>query len=183
VLEFGGRDGSVKVGVAGYSGPVDQPPVSELEELCVALGEAIAREGYVLVNGGRDGVMELVSSGASRANGQVVGILPHEDRGNEHLSMAIRTGLDFQMRSFIMLKNVDVLIAVGGEIGTAIEILGAYAYSVPVILLRGTGGWTDRIAEILIDGKYLDSRRKVEVFQVYSVGEAMEILKNIQEAK
>ncbi|MDI3516580.1 MAG: hypothetical protein PWP37_203 [Thermotogota bacterium] len=166
----------MKIGVAGYSGPINQPPVSDIKDLCEELGTAIAREGHILVNGGRDGVMELVSKAAARAGGHVVGILPFEDKGNEYLSLAISTGLDFQMRSFIMLKNVDVLIAVGGEIGTAIEILGAYAYAIPIILMRGSGGWTDRIVDVLIDRRFLDNRRKVEVFQAWTVEEAMGII-------
>jgi len=83
------------------------------------------------------------------------------------------------MRSFILVKSVDAVVSVGGEIGTAIEILAAYANRRPVILLRGTGGWTDRIADVLIDGKYLDNRKLVEVYQAWSVEEVLEILERI----
>ncbi len=50
-----------------------------------------------------------------------------------------------------MLKNVDAVVSLGGEIGTAIEILGAYSYKKPIILFRNTGGWTDNITKILIE--------------------------------
>ena len=170
----------MRVAVVGYSGPIDLPPVSDIADICVELGRALAREGHVLYTGGRDGVMELVSKGAKEMGGIVVGILPGEFSSpyvNPYVSVPVVTGLDFQMRSFIMLHSVDAVVSVGGEIGTAIEILGAYAYSKRLILLRGTGGWTDRISEVLIDGKYLDNRRKIVVEQAWSIDEVIEILK------
>ena len=170
----------MRVGVVGYSGPVDLPPVSELKDLCIELGRRLAKAGHVVLNGGRDGVMELISKGVKEEGGTVIGILPASSYANDYLSFAIDTGLDFQMRSFVMLKNVDAVVSIGGEIGTAIEILGAYAYNVPVILLRGTGGWTDRFSKVLIDGKYLDNRRKVEVQQAWSIEEVLMILKKIE---
>jgi uncharacterized protein (TIGR00725 family) len=168
-----------KVVVVGYSGPVNKSPVSELRDICLELGRTLAKKGYLVFNGGRDGVMELVSQGIREAGGIVVGILPDEEVGNTYLSVAVKTGLDFQMRSFVLLRNADVVVSVGGEIGTAIEILGAYALGKPVILLRGTGGWTDRISQVLIDGKYLDNRRIVEIHQAWTVEEAVQIIEQI----
>ncbi len=164
----------------GYSGPIDSPPVSEIADICIELGKALAEEGHVVYTGGRDGVMELVSKGVKEAGGTTVGILPGNfvsEYVNPYVDVPITTGLDFQMRSFVMLHSVDAVVAVGGEIGTAIEILGAYAYSKKLILLRGTGGWTDRFAQILIDGKYLDNRKKVVVEQAWSVKEVLEKLR------
>lgn len=168
-----------RVGVIGYSGATDRPPVSDLRELCLELGRKLAENGFVIFNGGRDGVMELVSQGARKAGGTVVGILPDGEAGNPYLSVSIKTGLDSQMRSFILLRNMDVVVSIGGEIGTAIEILGAYALGKPVILLRGTGGWTDRIAQVLIDGKYLDSRKITEVHQVWTIEEAIDVIRQL----
>ena len=170
----------MRVGVIGYSGPVDLPPVSDLKDVCIELGHELGKSGYIVFNGGRDGVMELVSKGVKEVGGITVGILPAESYANDYLSFAIYTGLDFQMRSFVMLKNVDLVVSIGGEIGTAIEILGAYAYGVPVILLRGTGGWADRFSQVLIDGRYLDNRRKVEVYQAWSVEEVLKIIRKIK---
>ena len=58
-------------------------------------GRGDRREGWVLLNGGRDrGVMDASAEGASLAGGLVVGVLPDEDtRGaSRHLDVAIRTG-------------------------------------------------------------------------------------------
>jgi len=166
----------LRIGVIGYSGDINKPPVKPLVELCETLGEEIARRGHVLVNGGRDGVMEAVSKGAMNFGGIVVGILPKSDFGNDYLTVAIDTGMDFSMRSILMMYNVDVVISIGGKVGTALELFAAYAHSKSAILLRGTGGWTDRIASILLDGKYIDDRKLAEVKSAWSVQEALEMV-------
>ncbi len=169
----------IKVGVIGYSGDINSEPLSSLVELCIELGRELGKR-YVVFTGGRDGVMELVTKGVSEVNGFSVGVLPWEGSdANEYNSLVINTGLDFQMRSFILVKSVDVVISIGGEIGTGVEILAAYANRKPVILFRGTGGWTDRVVSVLIDDKYLDNRKLAPVYQAYSVQEVIQIIEKI----
>lgn len=169
----------LKVGVIGYSGDINSEPLSSLVELCIELGRELGKR-YVVFTGGRDGVMELVTKGVSEVNGFSVGVLPWEGTdANEYNSIVISTGLDFQMRSFILVKSVDIVVSIGGEIGTGVEILAAYANRRPVILLRGTGGWTDRVVNILIDGKYLDNRKLAPIYQAYSVQEVIENIEKI----
>ncbi|ONN27604.1 hypothetical protein XJ44_03010 [Thermosipho affectus] len=163
-----------KVAVIGYSGEIDQ----KLEKICFLLGKALSKK-YIVLTGGRDGVMEAVSKGVKSENGTCIGILPFEEKGNAYNFLDITTGLDFQMRSFILLKNADAVISVGGEIGTAIEILGAYAYGKPLILFNETGGWTDSIQKVLIEGKYLDNRKIVEIKIASSIEEILKILEDL----
>ena len=170
----------MRVAVIGYSGDVTKSPVKELKGLCEELGRRLAEEGYLVLTGGRDGIMELVSKAVKEAGGTVVGVLPFTAssvHANMYTDVPIYTGLDFQMRSFIMLHSAEAVISIGGEIGTAIEILGAYAQRKKLIFMKGTGGWTDRFASVLIDGKYLDNRRLVPVHIAESVEEAVRILK------
>ncbi|MGB9614134.1 MAG: TIGR00725 family protein [Fervidobacterium sp.] len=171
-------DGRLKVGVIGYSGKIDEDPILGLIDICLNLGRELGKR-YVVFTGGRDGIMELVAKGVSEVGGFSVGVLPWDGSdSNEYNSLVISTGLDFQMRSFILVKSVDAVISIGGEIGTAVEILASYANKKPVILLRGTGGWTDRISNVLIDGMYLDNRRLAPVYQVWSVEEVLRLLDN-----
>ncbi|MGM0640451.1 MAG: TIGR00725 family protein [Thermotogota bacterium] len=173
----------MKIGVIGYSGDINIPKIKRISEDTLKLGELLAKEGHHIFNGGRDGIMELVSKGAKKNNGLVTGILPWDDHGNDEVDFEIKTGLDFSMRSFVLLKSVDVVISIGGEVGTGIEILGAYSYSKPLILLKGSGGWTDRIIENLIDGKFIDNRRLVEAYIAKDVEEIMKMLKNMEGKK
>ncbi|MGB9790411.1 TIGR00725 family protein [Thermotoga caldifontis] len=170
----------MNVGVVGYSGPIDQPPISEIAQLCLNLGEALAREGYTIVCGGRDGVMELVSKGARKVGGNIIGVLPVGEEGNPYLTVRIKTPFDNVTRSLVLVQTSDVVISIGGEIGTAIEVLIAYAKAKPVVLFEGTGGWTDRFAELLIEGRYLDNRKIVEVLKARSVEQILQILRKMR---
>ncbi|GAB6189055.1 TIGR00725 family protein [Marinitoga arctica] len=170
----------MNIGVIGYSGNPNEEPINSLKDIIYEVGKMIAKNKWVLFSGGRNGVMELISKSVKENGGESVGILPWEIDGNKYVDISIKTGLDFSMRSYILVKSVDVIVSIGGEIGTAIEILGAYANEKPVILLKGTGGWTDRIQKVLIDGKYLDNRKMAEIYIVDNVIE-LEILLKIFE--
>ncbi|MGB9820245.1 MAG: TIGR00725 family protein [Pseudothermotoga sp.] len=169
----------MNVAVVGYSGPIDQSPISEISTICIELGRTLARQGHTIFCGGRDGVMELVSKGVKEVNGNVVGVLPVNEAGNEYLSTRIKTPFDNITRSLVLIESSDVVVSVGGEIGTAIEILIAYARSKPTVLFTGTGGWTDRFSKILIEGKYLDMRKNTVVYKAQSVDQVVEIITEI----
>ncbi|HPE68783.1 MAG TPA: TIGR00725 family protein [Thermotogota bacterium] len=162
----------MNIAVIGNSGDLDDPLIRPLHEQGYLVGKSIAKGGHVLWSGGRDGVMELASRGASESGGLVVGVLPfnrHDSlsRPNSHLDVPVFTGLDFGMRSFILVQNADLVVSLGGGAGTAIEIFVAYSSGVPVVLLRDTGGWTQKVAETFPPSSspvYLDHRQSAPVF-------------------
>lgn len=166
----------MNVGIIGYSGDSKKDPVNKLNKICYDLGKLCADNNWTVYNGGRDGIMDIVSESVAVNNGKVVGILPYEEEGNIFLSHQIKTGLDFSMRSYILIKSIDIIVSIGGEIGTAIEILGAYANKKPVILFNNTGGWTDRIKQVLIAEKYLDNRYLAPVYSANNIIEIKEII-------
>ena len=49
------------------------------------MGQLIAKNGYILVNGGMKGVMEASARGAKSANGIVIGILPGKSREGKRI--------------------------------------------------------------------------------------------------
>jgi hypothetical protein len=103
------------------------------------VGRVLAERGCVVVCGGLGGVMEAVARGVRGAGGTVVGLLPGGDRteGNEHLSVAVATGLG-EMRNALVVRAADVVVAVGGAYGTLSEIAFALRTGVPVV---GLGTW------------------------------------------
>ena len=101
------------------------------------LGMLIAREGWVLLTGGRNvGVMDASSRGAKAANGLVVGILPDESdrKRSEAVDIAIITDMG-SARNNINILSSDVVIACGMGVGTASEVALALKANKPVILL------------------------------------------------
>ena len=105
----------IQIGVIGAAEADEQ-----LCEVAYRTGVLIASIGAALISGGRGGIMEAASSGASDAGGLVIGILP-DTTGNKHLDIAIRTGLG-NARNAILVRSSDALIAIGGGYGTLSEI-------------------------------------------------------------
>ena len=95
------------------------------EELAIAeeVGLLIAKNGWILVNGGLGGVMEASAKGAFEAGGIVVGILPtpSPSSANPYVTIPIATNMG-HARNAIIAHTADVLIAIGGGEGTLSEI-------------------------------------------------------------
>jgi uncharacterized protein (TIGR00725 family) len=112
------------------------------------VGELIARAGAVLVCGGLGGVMAAAASGARKADGLTVGIIPGNDPGeaNSHIDVPIATGLGYTRNSLVAM-NSDALIAIDGGFGTLSEIAYGNIYDKPVI---GLGTW--KIEGVIVAG-------------------------------
>lgn len=168
----------MKVAVIGHSGHLDK---SALNDLCEDVGYQMAKHGYMLVNGGTGGVMEAVSRGAKNGGGVVIGMLSGHEKGNDYLTIGIEMGFDASISSVFMMYNADVVISIGGRSGTALELFAAYLKKIPIILMAGTGGWTDRMINNLVDGKYFDENRIVEIKVAQSAKEAIDIIEKLME--
>jgi uncharacterized protein (TIGR00725 family) len=107
-----------------------------------AVGRGIAEAGAVLVCGGRTGVMEAASKGASEAGGAVVGVLPTQTPAdaNPYIEYVVATGIG-EARNLAVVASGDAVIAVGGEWGTLSEIGYARKLGRPVVAIRS---WTLR---------------------------------------
>lgn len=103
------------------------------------LGAMIAKEGWILVSGGRNvGVMDSVNKGAKSVGGLTVGILPGKDATelSDFVDIPILTGMG-SARNYINVLTSNVVIACGqGGAGTASEIAMALKNKKDVILLN-----------------------------------------------
>ena len=112
---------------------------AELLAQAEAVGRELAQAGAILVSGGRGGVMEAASRGASEAGGVTVGLLPDSDRvhANPFLTVSIPTGMR-ELRNGLVARTGDAVIAIDGEFGTLSEIGFALKLGRPVV---GLGTW------------------------------------------
>jgi uncharacterized protein (TIGR00725 family) len=124
------------VAVIGAGDVLDGSPEAEAAE---AVGRLLAEAGAVVVCGGLGGVMAAACRGATDAGGTTIGILPGSTRAdaNPWLTVAIATGLG-EARNALVVRAVDVLVAVGGGYGTLSEIGLALRTGTPVV---GLGTW------------------------------------------
>lgn len=121
-------------------------PASEHEEqLAYGIGAALGKAGLVLRHGGYNGLMEEAARGAATAGGQVVAVtLTNVDWGefNPHITDAVRLSTMGE-RLHRFLDDTDLVVAMGGGVGTLHELTAALWYSgnirpVPVWLAGDT---------------------------------------------
>ncbi len=119
-----------------------------------SIGAFIASRGFVLITGGRGGIMESVSRGAAEHGGTVIGILPGEnlDLANPYCSIVIPTGMGYA-RNAVNILSADVVVAIGGKSGTLSELAYAKTFGKPVICCVFAGGWSASLPLIHIDGQ------------------------------
>jgi uncharacterized protein (TIGR00725 family) len=139
-------------------------------------GRLLAARDAVLVNGGTGGVMEASARGVQEGGGLSIGFLPYADteHANPYIDVALPTGMG-TMRNVLTARTCDSLIMIGGGVGTLNELTIAYDVGTPVVALRGSGGWADRIVHSLVEGRWLDERRTAELQFADSPEEAVEL--------
>ena len=98
-------------------------PPEEIRREAYLLGKGIAKRGWILVCGGRTGVMEEAARGAREVGGITVGILPSAsvEEANPYILCPVATGMG-SARNSIIITTSKILVAVGGGYGTLSEI-------------------------------------------------------------
>ena len=122
-------------------------------ERAYRLGQLIAAEGWVLLNGGRRaGIMEASARGAFEQGGLTVGILPDADTGHmsPYVQIPILTGMG-SARNYINALSSHVMVACPGGAGTLSEIALALKHGRPVVLMGMEVG--DLFAEYQAQGR------------------------------
>ncbi len=138
----------IVIGVMG-GGAAEPATVAMAEQL----GALIAREGWVLLTGGRPaGVMRAASRGAAEAGGLVIGVLPDADpdAADPNVQVAIATGMG-DARNAINVLSSDVVVACPGGAGTLSEVALAFKAGRPVVLLGFDPG--PAIAQAAVGGR------------------------------
>ena len=76
--------------------------------------------------------------------------------------------------AFLIPYSADAAVIVGGGVGTLKEITGLYAQGKPLVAMRNTGGWSDRLADT-----FLDERQTVRIIGKDTPEEAIEFLLDV----
>ncbi|MDF5735335.1 MAG: TIGR00725 family protein [Nostoc sp.] len=122
--------------IIGVMGRGENATANDLEN-AYRLGQLIAKQGWILLTGGRNaGVMDAVSKGAKSADGLTIGILPgdNQDGISSWVDIAIFTDMG-NARNNINVLTSHVIIVCGMGAGTASEVALALKANKQVILL------------------------------------------------
>lgn len=133
----------------------DSADYPERNQIAYEIGKFIAEQKWVLISGGRGGVMKAASQGAHEAGGTAVAILPSGsmEEANPYVHIVIPTGIGFA-RNYTNVLAADAVVAIGGGTGTLSEIAYAWQEGKPIIACGTSGGWAQELA-----GRALDYRR------------------------
>lgn len=146
----------IQIAVIGYN----KDRCSDIAwNMAYEVGKEVAAAGAVLVCGGLGGVMEAACKGSKEAGGTTVGIIPQDEFSfaNQYCDVVVCTGIGYA-RDFVVASSGDGIIAVGGGIGTLIEMGVGYMTKKTIVTVSGSGGVAD-----IYGGKYLDERNRVPI--------------------
>jgi len=164
----------LQIGVMGSAADLNYK--EEVEKIAERIGELVAEKGCILFFGAEKDYYSLstaAAKGAKRKNGLVAGVTYGKSKKivSTSADIIIPTGLERGGgREFVLSLCTDVIIAVGGGSGTLMEIAVAYQADIPVVVIEGTGGWSDKLA-----GTFLDGRQRQKSFSVKTPEEAVEL--------
>jgi uncharacterized protein (TIGR00725 family) len=161
-----------QIAVIGYNRDVC---TKRSRKIAFEVGKEIAISGSVLICGGLGGVMEAACRGAKANGGTTLGIIPQEafSFANKFCDIVICTGIGFA-RDIIVATSADGIIAIGGGVGTMIELGVGYIKNKLMVVVAGSGG----VSEIY-GGKFLDERRIVPLMIAKDARSAVQmVLKN-----
>jgi uncharacterized protein (TIGR00725 family) len=123
--------------IVGVMGPGENA-TPEDNEIAFELGKAIAKEGWVVLTGGRSfGVMDAAMKGARDRGGLTIGVLPDntEQNASENADIRIVTGMG-SGRNYISVLSSRIVVVLGMAAGTASEVALAIKANKKIILLN-----------------------------------------------
>lgn len=143
-----------RIGVMGSaSGTIPRKSFS----LAFRVGQEIARQGCIFINGATTGLPWESAKGAKEQGGVTIGISPardeyehveHYQKPIEYYDFIFYTNLGYAGRNHLNIFNSDGLIFISGGIGTLNEFSLAYDESKVVGILESSGGISGRIRGI-----------------------------------
>ena len=163
-----------QIGVMGSA--ADLKYTKEIEIAAQKLGELIAERDGVLFFGAEkdsDSLSTAACRGAKNKGGLTVGITygKGKDIWQKDADIIIPCGLERGGgREMVLVLGCDAVIAISGGSGTLTELAIAYQADIPLVVLQGLGGWSDKLA-----GQFMDERNRREAFAASAPEEAVEI--------
>jgi uncharacterized protein (TIGR00725 family) len=166
----------IQVAVLGSSKAICTKKAYEMAEI---IGAELAKRGCITITGGGMGVMEAALTGAKKAGGLTVGIIPWESirKVNKYADVTIATGLGWS-RDAINVNSCDGAIIVHGGAGTLNEATYGYIREKPMVAIKPSGGIAGQIA-----GKHLDVRKTAKIETANEPLEAVSKLLKLIEKK
>jgi uncharacterized protein (TIGR00725 family) len=170
----------LQIGVMGSAADLNY--AKNLEQIAEDIGAGIALNNAILFFGAEkdyDSLSTAACRGAKKYNGLTVGVTygKGKDIYQKDADIIISCGADRGgPRESVLVLSCDAVIAVSGGSGTLTELAIAYQGNIPMVAVKDTGGWADKMAD-----QYFDARKRRIVFGANTAQEAVNIA--VKEAK
>ncbi len=161
---------------------------STIADMAYEIGKLIASLGSVMVYGAEkdsDSLSTSAARGAKSVGGIVMGVTYGKtpDVWGEMLSLTdcmVCTGMERGGgREFVLVSSCDAIVTVGGGSGTLNEITVAYQKKIPVFVMKGTGGWSDKLADQYLDDRYKTDPKRFPCKGIANMEELEKCLREI----
>ena len=170
----------LQIGVMGSA--ADLKYSKKIEKIAEEIGQLIAKTGNITVYGAEkdyDSLSTAAARGAKKANGLTVGVTYGKGKNiwdkKGNTDVVICSGLERGGgREFVLVNSCDGIIAISGGSGTMTEMLIAYQLNIPVVVVKGTGGWSAKMAD-----KYFDDRKRLKAVSAKNTCEAVNKIINM----
>jgi len=142
----------------GVMGSADNTQSEQASRLAFRLGQAIAKQSFVLITGACPGLPYECARGAREGGGLSIGISPalsldehvHKYHSpSDSYDVLIYTGSGLMGREVTNIRSSDMVIILGGRSGTLGEFAIAYDEGKLIGIMEGSGGITATIPEVV----------------------------------
>jgi uncharacterized protein (TIGR00725 family) len=149
----------IKIGVMGSAADTLSEEAAEaLTEKAAQLGRAIAAQGCILLTGATTGTPRTVGLAARQAGAFHLGISPAASE-REHVGRyglptdacdaVVYTGFGLKGRNVVLVRSCDIVLFVGGSMGSLNEFTIAHDEGRVIGCLTKTGGVADEAERLL----------------------------------
>ncbi len=159
-----------------------------IEERAIELWKEIAKRGHILIFWAEKDVYSL-SSAAARGAKQMGGLTVWITYGRypdiyplmkQYTDVIICSGMDRGWwREFVLVSSCDAIITIWWWSWTLNEITVAYQKKIPIVVMKWTWGWSDRLVDTYLDDRYKKDSNRFICKWVETAKEALDYIENI----
>ena len=146
-----------QIGVMGSA--ADLKYDKKIAEIAEKIGALVAERDGILVFGAEkdsDSLSTAACRGAKSKGGLTLGVTygKNKDIWQKDADIIMPCGLDRGGgRETVLVLACDAIIAISGGSGTLTELVIAYQADIPMVGMKGVGGWSEKLADTYIDGR------------------------------
>lgn len=164
----------LQIGIMGSAADLNYS--EEVQKIAEDIGKVIAEKNQILVYGAEkdyDSLSTVAARSAKKAGGLTIGITYGKGKeifDKDSTDVIIPTGIERGGgREFVLINSCDAIIAIGGGSGTLTEVAIAYQANIPIVVIEGTGGWSDKLKN-----EFIDDRKRIKAIPAKTPEEAVE---------